>query len=221
MGDKTTVAVLGGTGAEGSGLVFRWARNGYDVIIGSRTQEKAERIADELNAELGETLIRGMENAAAARMAEIVVLTVPYSAHQATVDSVKEAVQGKVFVDVTVPIAPPVATVTLPAGRTAAEEAQAILGESVKVVSAFQNVSAVHLKNLDYEVDCDVLVTGDDAEAKSAALKLVEGAGMTGYDAGPLANAIVAESLTPVLIYINKTYKVKHSGIRITGLDEA
>jgi NADPH-dependent F420 reductase len=221
LADKTTVAVLGGTGAEGSGLVFRWAHSGYDVIIGSRTQEKAERVAGELNAELGEALIRGMENPDAAHLAEIVVLTVPYSAHRATVESVKEAVQGKVFIDVTVPIAPPVATVTLPAGRTAAEEAQAILGKSVKVVSAFQSVSAVHLKDLDYEVDCDVLVTGDNAEAKAATLELVKGAGMTGYDAGPLANAIVAESLTPVLIYINKTYKVKHSGIRITGLDEA
>lgn len=219
MAEKKTIAVLGGTGAEGSGLAFRWAHSGYDVIIGSRTLDKAERVAGELNAELGSDLIRGMENADAARHAEIVVLTVPYGAHGPTLESVKDAVQGKVFVDVTVPIAPPVATVTLPPGRTAAEEAQAVLGESVRVVSAFQNVSATHLKDLDFEANCDVLMAGDDGDAKTMALELVQAAGMKGIDAGPLANAIVAESLTPVLIHINKTYKVKASGIRITGID--
>ena len=219
MAGKRTIAVLGGTGAEGSGLAFRWAHSGYDVIIGSRTPEKAERVAGELNADLGRDLIRGMENTEAARQAEIVVLTVPYSAHGPTVESVKDAVQGRIFVDVTVPIAPPVATVTLPPGRTAAEEAQAALGESVRVVSAFQNVSATHLKDLDFVADCDVLVAGDDPEAKALTMELVEAAGMKGIDAGPLANAIVAESLTPVLIHINKTHKVKASGIRITGID--
>jgi NADPH-dependent F420 reductase len=218
LADKKIVAVLGGTGAEGSGLAFRWAHSGYDVIIGSRTPDKAERVAGELNAALGRDLIRGMGNVEAARHAEIVVLTVPYSAHGPTLDSVKEAVPGKVFVDVTVPIAPPVTTVTLPTGRTAAEEAQAALGEGVQVVSAFQNVSATHLKDLDYRADCDVLVAGDDADAKAVAMELVEAAGMKGIDAGPLANAIVAESLTPLLIHINKTYKVKASGIQITGV---
>jgi NADPH-dependent F420 reductase len=218
LADKKIVAVLGGTGAEGSGLVFRWAHSGYDVIIGSRTPDKAERVAGELNAALGRDLIRGMGNVEAARHAEIVVLTVPYSAHRPTLDSVKEAVPGKVFVDVTVPIAPPVTTVTLPTGRTAAEEAQAALGEGIQVVSAFQNVSATHLKDLDYRADCDVLVAGDDADAKAVAMDLVEAAGMKGIDAGPLANAIVAESLTPLLIHINKTCKVRASGIHITGI---
>jgi hypothetical protein len=112
-----------------------------------------------------------------------------------------------------------VATVTLPAGRTAAEEAQAALGESVWVVSAFQNVSATHLRDLAFVANCDVLVAGDDADAKAVTMELVEAAGMKGIDAGPLANAIVAESLTPVLIHINKSHKVKASGIRITGID--
>jgi NADPH-dependent F420 reductase len=218
LADKKIVAVLGGTGAEGSGLAFRWAHSGYDVIIGSRTPDKAERVAGELNVALGRDLIRGMGNVEAARHAEIVVLTVPYSAHGPTLASVKEAVPGKVFVDVTVPIAPPVTTVTLPIGRTAAEEAQAALGEGVQVVSAFQNVSATHLKDLDYQANCDVLVAGDDADAKAVTMELVEAAGMKGIDAGPLANAIVAESLTPLLIHINKAYKVKASGIQITGV---
>lgn len=215
-----TLAVLGGTGKEGSGLSIRWARSGYPVIIGSRTLEKALRVSGELNELLGEDLIQGMENADAARAADLIVLTVPYSAHKATLESVHDAVQGKVLIDVTVPLKPPkVSTVVLPEGRTAAEEAQMLLGEGVKVVSAFQNVSASHLKDMDYKVDCDVLVCGDDKEAKLAAIKLVEAVDMKGIDAGPLANAIVAESLTPILVGINKRYKVKGAGIRITGID--
>jgi NADPH-dependent F420 reductase len=177
-------------------------------------------VAGELNELLGEELIRGMANEDAAREAELVVLTVPYSAHKATLESVRGAVQGKTLVDVTVPLKPPqVSTVNLPEGRTAAEEAQSLLGDGVKVVSAFQNVSASHLKDLDHSVDCDVLVCGDDEEAKLAVLRLAEAADMRGIDAGPLANAIVAESLTPVLVAINRRYKVKGAGIRITGID--
>jgi len=215
-----TIAVLGGTGKEGSGLSLRWAHKGYAVIIGSRTPDKALRVAGELNELLGENLIKGMANGDAACEADLVVLTVPYSAHRATLESVREAVQGKVLIDVTVPLKPPqVSTVNLPEGRTAAEEAQTLLGENVKVVSAFQNVSASHLKDLDHRVDCDVLVCGDDEEAKLAAIRLAEAAGMRGIDAGPLANAVVAESLTPLLVGINKRYKVAGAGIRITGLD--
>jgi NADPH-dependent F420 reductase len=214
------VAVLGGTGKEGSGLSLRWAHKGYDVIIGSRTPDKALRVAGELNELLGQELVRGLVNENAAREADLIVLTVPYSAHKATLESVREVVQGKILIDVTVPLKPPqVSIVNLPEGRTAAEEAQALLGEDVKVVSAFQNISASHLKDLDHSVDCDVLVCGDDEEAKLAAIRLVEAADMRGIDAGPLVNAIVAESLTPLLVGINKRYKVRGAGIRITGID--
>ncbi len=214
-----TIAVLGGTGNEGGGLALRWANGGYDVIIGSRQQEKAETAAAELNETLGGGSIRGMANPDAAREAEIVVLTVPYSAHRPTLESVYDEVQGKILVDVTAPLQPPVWTVTLPEGRSAAEEAQALLGENVRVVSAFQNVSHIHLRDLEHGVDCDVLVTGDDAEAKEEVITLVEAAGTRGVDAGPLANAVVAESLTALLIAVNRRYKVKSAGIRITGID--
>ncbi len=218
---STTIAVLGGTGHEGSGLAYRWAHSGYEVIIGSRSLEKAQNAAAELNALLGRNAVRGMLNADAAAAADIVVLTVPYAAHRATLESVREQVQGKILVDVTVPLQPPnVTVVTLPPGRSAAEEAQALLGPNVRVVSAFQNVSATHLKDLGHPVDCDVLISGDDAEAKAQVIALARAAGMRGIDAGPLANAIVAESLTPVLVGINKRYKVKGAGIRITGIDE-
>ncbi len=216
---RPKIAVVGGTGKEGSGLALRWAMAGYAVIIGSRAQDKAEQAARELNARAGEGSIRGMVNPQAAAEADIVVVSVPYTAHKGTLESIAGAVKGKVLVDVTVPVVPPkISVVTLPPGRTAAEEAQALLGPEVKVVSAFQNVSAVHLKDPERAVNCDVLVAGDDDAAKQEVIALAKAAGMRGIDAGPLANAIVAESLTPVLVVINKRYGVKSAGIRITEI---
>lgn len=219
--DRTivSIAVLGGTGKEGSGLAMRWALNGYKVIIGSRDAERARQRAAELNAQLGGDYLSGMANAEAARAANLVVLSVPYSAHKATLESVKNELAGKTLVDLTVPLQPPkVRTVHLPDGKAAALEAQALLGDSVKIIGAFQNISHEHLSDPEHFVDSDVLVCGDDAEAKANVMKLVEATGMRGVDAGPLVNAIAVESLTPVLLYINKTYGVKGAGIRITGI---
>lgn len=214
-----TVAILGGTGKEGAGLAVRWALNGYRVVIGSRDAERAAARAAELNAELGGEYLVGKSNEDAAAEASIVVLSVPYTAHKDTLEAVRSQLKGKVLVDITVPAVPPnVHIVHMPAGNAAGLEAQALLGEAVRVVSAFQNVSAVKLKNPDTEIDCDVLVCGDDADAKADVIRLVEAAGMRGIDSGPLANAVAAEALTSVLVYINKTYKVKGAGIRITGL---
>jgi NADPH-dependent F420 reductase len=214
-----SIAVLGGTGKEGSGLAMRWALNGYKVIIGSRDAERARQRVAELNAQLGGDYLSGMENGEAARNADLVVLSVPYSAHKTTLESVKDALAGKTLVDLTVPLQPPkVRSVHLPEGKAAALEAQALLGDSVKVIAAFQNISAEHLSDPEHFVDSDVLVCGDDAEAKANVIKLVEATGMRGVDAGPLVNAIAVESLTPVLLYINKTYSIKGAGIRITGI---
>jgi NADPH-dependent F420 reductase len=214
------IAVIGGTGNEGPGLALRWARSGhYQVIIGSRQQEKADRVAAELNAELGKHLIRGMVNSEAAAAADLCVLTVPYSAHTPTLESIRAGLTGKVLVDVTVPLKPPkVSRVHIPPGGSATAEAQALLGENVRVVAAFQNVGAAHLDNSEHAIDCDVLVCGDDKEAKAEAIALAEAAGMRGLDAGPLQNAVVVEGLTAVLIGINIRYKVKGAGIKITGL---
>ncbi|MBW4435494.1 MAG: NADPH-dependent F420 reductase [Pleurocapsa minor GSE-CHR-MK-17-07R] len=218
-GNIVTVAVLGGTGKEGSGLAARWALNGYRVIIGSRDAEKAKAKAAELNGILGGEYLVGADNVTAATQGDLVVLTVPYGAHKDTLLGVKDQLSGKVLVDVTVPLVPPkVRTVQLPDGKSAAQEAQALLGETVRVVSAFQNVSSEKMVDPSVTVDCDVLVTGDDADAKADVIRLVEASGMRGVDAGPLANAIVAESLTPVLLYINKKYGAHGSGIRITGI---
>lgn len=214
-----TVAVLGGTGKEGSGLALRWASSGYKVLIGSRDAQRGADKAVELNKLLGGDYISGMSNEDAAAQAHIVVLSVPYDAHHQTLESVKSYLDGKILVDVSVPIKPPVVTsVYVPEGHSAALEAQQMLGDKVRVVAAFQNVSAVHLKKLEHPVDCDVLVCGDHEEAKQNVIQLVEAAGMRGVDAGPLKNAVAVEALTPVLLYINKKYQVKGSGIRITGL---
>ncbi len=214
-----SVAILGGTGKEGSGLAKRWALNGYRVIIGSRSEERAIQRVEELNAELDGDYLTGMGNADAAQSADIVVLSVPYSAHEATLDGVKDYLYGKVLVDISVPLQPPdVRTVYVPDGLSAALEAQATLGDSVKVIAAFQNVSAVKLADPNVVVDCDVLVCGDDDDAKADVIRLVEGAGMRGIDAGSLDNSVAVEALTPVLLYINKQYGVKGAGIRITGI---
>lgn len=215
-----TIAVLGGTGKEGSGLALRWANSGYRVIIGSRDADRAQKKADELNTQLGDTYISGLGNYEAAKEADVVVLSVPYSAHKSTLEAIRDAVQDKVLIDVTVPLQPPnVRQVYIPDGKSAALEAQEFLGENVRVVAAFQNASAVHLMNLEHKIDCDILVCGDSSGAKQDAIRLVEAAGMRGIDAGLLVNAIAVESLTPVILHINKQYKVKAVGIRITGIE--
>ncbi len=221
MTSTYTLAVLGGTGNEGPGLAMRWAQAGHRVIIGSRKEAKAQRIAGELNAELGETLIEGMENPDAARACDVAVLTVPYSAQNKLLAGIKDELQGKVLINVTVALKPPkVARVYIPPEGSASEQAQELLGPDVRVVAAFQNVGAHHLQELGHPVACDVLVCGDDKAAKAIAIQLAEEIGTRGIDAGPLVNAKVVEGFTSILIGINIRYKVPGSGIRITGLPE-
>jgi NADPH-dependent F420 reductase len=213
---KPVIAVLGGTGHEGSGLARRFARAGYPVYIGSRDGAKAEAKAKELPGD-----VRGGDNLAAAQAGEIVILTVPWSAQLATLKSVAAALEGKILVDVTVPLVPPkVSRVQLPPEDSAVVAAQNLLGPGVKVVSAFQNVSAHVLLDDDATVDCDVLVCGDDEAAREAVVQVAKAAGMRAFHAGPLANSVAAEALTSILIFLNRRYKVPGSGIRLTGLPE-
>lgn len=217
-----TIAILGGTGKEGKGLAYRWARTGYKVLIGSRTPKKAMDAAEELNSMLdGGVHIDGLENPEAAQRADIVVLTVPYAAHRATLESVQGIIQGKLLVDVTVPLVPPkVSTVQMPEAGSAAQEAHQILGEGVEVCSAFQNISHEHLLG-DRNIDCDVLVTGTSKDARAETIQLVEDIGLKGWDAGPIQNSVVVEGLTSVLIGINKKYGTTHAGIIITGVSKS
>ena len=180
-GIMLTVAVLGGTGKEGSGLAVRWALNGYRVLIGSRDAAKAIEKCAELNRELGGEYLTGVQNAAAAQVADIIVVSVPYSAQIDTIEGVRDYLSGKIVVDVTVPLAPPdIRTVHVPEGGSAVLNAQKLLGSDVRLVGAFQNVSAEKLRNPDTEVDCDVLVCSDHDDAKAEVIKLVEAAGMRG-----------------------------------------
>ena len=214
-----TVAVLGGTGKQGKGLAYRWAKAGYKVLIGSRTPEKAVHIASEIMELLeGSSSVVGLNNLEAAKQANIAVLTVPYLAHKETLESLKEALEGKLLIDVTVPLGKPKNKVQLPSGGSATLEARAILGENVQVVAAFQNVSPEYFMS-DENVDCEVLVTGSSKAARLEAITLVEAAGFTGWDAGPIENSVVVEGLTSLLININKQYGSTHAGIRITGVD--
>ena len=217
--DLPALAVIGGSGAEGRGLVLRWAKAGHRVLLGSRSAEKARAAAAELNALVGGARIEGHANRDAAAAADIVVLTVPYAAQLPTLRDLKPQLAGKILVDVTVPLVPPrVARVQLPAGGSAVEIAQRELGLEVRVVAAFQNVSSQHLIELDHAVDCDVLVCGDDKDARERVIGLVGALGLRGLHAGPLANAAAAEALTSVLIFMNRHYKSPGAGIRITGL---
>jgi len=216
-----TVAVLGGTGKEGKGLAYRWARAGYRVLIGSRTPEKAVAAAEEISGMLGEGIsVKGLGNLEAAHEANIAVLTVPYAAHRDTLETLKEELKGKILVDVTVPLVPPkVATVQMPAAGSAAQEAKQIVGEDVQVCAAFQNIAHEHLLD-NADVECDVLVTGTSKEARAEIIRLVEAAGLRGWDAGPIENSVVVEGLTSVLIGINKKYGSTHAGIKITGISK-
>ena len=212
-----TIAVIGGTGNLGTGVAFRLARKGYRVIIGSRQADKAVAAAQEASARAGRP-VQGLQNAEAAAAADIAILTVPWAHHRPTLESVREAVQGKIFVDATVPLVPPkVMRVQLPPEGVAAVQAQQLLGENVRVVSAFQNVAAAHLQEGGDHAECDVLVCGNDPEARQAVVGLAEAMGLRAWHAGPIDNSAVAESLTSVLIFMNRFYKINGAGMRITG----
>ncbi|MCP4319628.1 MAG: NADPH-dependent F420 reductase [Hyphomicrobiales bacterium] len=217
MTDKSNIAIIGGTGALGAGLALRWARAGHTVTIGSRDGERADKIATELSARAG-TEISGLENAAAAAKGDIVAMTVPYASHAATLETIRPHLDGKILIDVTVPLMPPkVRTVQLPEGGSVAKAVQQTLGEGVRVVSAFQNVAAAHLAELDHAIDCDVLVCGNDPAAREAVVKLATDGGMKAWHAGRIDNSAIAEALTSALIFINGHYKIPGAGIRITG----
>lgn len=214
------IAVIGGTGREGYGLALGWARAGQEVIIGSRVMERAVNAAEAINRAAGRAAATGMLNREAAASGEIVVLTVPYAAHEATLKDIQEAVRGKVLVDVTVPVDPEKPRhLRVPLGGSATEEAQTLLGLETRVVAAFQNISHVHLEYGEAGA-CDVLVCGDDAGARQEAIRLAELLGFRGVDAGPARNARAVESLTILLLGINRRYRASGAGIRITGISE-
>lgn len=213
MSDKPTIGILGGSGELGLGLAGRFARAGYQVVIGSRAKDKADEAAAGFPG-----AARGASNLDAARDADIVIIAVPYAGHDSILAEIAGAVTGKIVIDAVVPLVPPkVSVVQLPASGSASKAAQDKLGPEVHVVGAFHNVGASKLAG-DGDIDCDILICGDDVAARRAVIELIETIGARGIDCGPIANAVAAEAMTALLIGINRRYKVQGAGIRITGI---
>jgi NADPH-dependent F420 reductase len=219
------IAVIGGTGAEGFGLALRWVQAGESVIIGSRDAKRAQQAADKIKEKIGvQAQVSGEENSAACAEANLIVLTIPFAVHAATIMQIKPAIRlGTIMVDTTVPLAASVggrATRTLAVWQgSAAQETAELLPAGVPVVAAFQNVSAELLKAKG-AVDCDVIVCGDDANAnQTVRLLAAKIQGVRAIDGGKLENARILEQITALLIGFNIRHK-GHSGIRITGLAE-
>ena len=210
------IGIVGGTGKLGAALAGRWAKAGHHVLIGSRSVDSADASAQELSQRFGLT-VGGGTNLDVATRAEIVVCAVPWAAQEERLGEIRDAVAGKIVIDTTVPLVPPkVMRVQLPPEGSAALKAQAILGDGVRLVSAFHNVAA-HKLATDVDVACDVLVFSDDKDARGVGVNLARDAGLRGLHGGALANAAAAEALTSVLIFLNKTYQVDGAGIAITG----
>ncbi len=217
MLSATTIGILGGTGDLGSGLARLLAAAGYKVVIGSRDKAKADEAAQALASQL-KAAVSGEDNRGAAQAADVVLLCVPYSNHDAMLDEIKPVMNGKILVDAVVPLVPPkVFVVQLPAAGSPALVAQRVLGEGVKVAAAFHNVGAKKLHGGE-KADCDVLVFADDPEVRKKVIEIADVVATRGVDGGALANAVAAEALTSVLIAINRRYKIPGAGIRITGL---
>jgi NADPH-dependent F420 reductase len=210
------IGIVGGTGKEGRGLAKRWVSAGHSVLLGSRERERAREAASELS--MDGNVVEGGTNVEACA-SDVVVLAVPYAAHAETVRSLKPVLGGKVLVDITVPLKPPqIRRVHLPLGRSAALESQSILGPATKVVASLHHVGSTHLADPAHSIDCDVLVCSDDEAARAVVIGLVGDLGLRGLDAGCLENAVALESLTPVLLHLNKKYGASSAGVRFTGL---
>jgi NADPH-dependent F420 reductase len=209
------IGVIGGTGHLGKAIARRLAKAGHKVAIGSRTADKAQATADELGG-----LAFGA-NQDVARDQDVLIVTVPYSAQADTLRQIRDHVGGAIVVDTTVPLVPPkVMRVQLPAAGSAALEAKAILGDEIRFVTAFHSVAA-HILDTDAKVDCDVLVFGEDVEARNVVIGLCADMDLRGLSGGALANSAAAEALTSILIYLNKTYGADGAGVRFTRLTKA
>jgi 8-hydroxy-5-deazaflavin:NADPH oxidoreductase len=216
-----TVAILGGTGKEGTGLALRWARAGHRILIGSRSAERAVTQARELARQVPEGRFDGRTNADAAREADLVVVAVPHAGHASLLCELRPALADKIVLDTVVPLdfAGPRLYAPPPEG-SAAEEAARILGPGARVVAGLHTLAAHELTQLPHALDADVLICGDDAEAKALASRLVEDLGVRCLDAGPLSMAPTLEGLTALMVRLNRRYRSRSAALRITGLEK-
>ena len=217
-----TIAVIGGTGALGSALASRWLLAGHNIVIGSRSQEKAEHAAMQMATELSRSEVSGCVNKEAATLAEIVVLAVPYAAHQKTLEEIVGSVTDKLVLETTVPLqSPRVARVSLPKRGCVGAVTQDFLGESVRVVSALHTVSASHLSEFDHELNGDVLVYGNHKASRQVAIELIKDVGLKAWHAGSIENSAASEAMTSVMIFVNKYYGFDGAGIQIISEEDA
>ncbi len=212
------IGILGGTGKEGAGLALRWAQAGHDIVIGSRDAERARAKAAEIAGQAGRA-VGGMSNREAAAAADVVVLALPAGGPPAPPRGLQGACRGKVVISTVVPLSFGGGRLfTPPAQGSSAEEAQALLGPEARVVAAFHHIAAHELSVAGHDIDCDLLLCGADADAKKTVAELGSGMGLRPVDVGALTNAGPLEGITAVLATINRRYKLKNSGIKITGL---
>lgn len=221
------IAMIGGTGDQGIGLAVRFVKAGEEVIIGSRDIKKAENTVDMIKNMLDDNetkSVYGRTNEEAAEEGNIALLTVPLQAQMATLRSVKDHLENKLLIDATVPLnscigGKPTRYIEVWEGSAAERSAEFLSSKNVTVVSAFNNISAASLLNIDEDVECDCLISGDDEESKKEVISLAEKIpGVKAVDCGPLENARIVEKITPLLINLNIRNKTKLAGIRITGL---
>ncbi len=217
MENQFTVAIVGGTGNLGGALALRLGAPGVKIIIGSRDAEKAKKAVETLKPGLRAGEIEGMTNQAAVKGADFVVVAVPYEGHAQMVMDLKGQLAGKVVIDTVVPLNK--AKPFVPPAGSALQEAQQILAGEAPVIGALHNISAVDMGDVDAPLG-DVLVCGDNAEAKQKVMEIVRRIGARAFDGGPAGNAYVIEGLTGVIIYLNRKYKSKHGSIKITGIDD-
>ena len=222
------VAIIGGTGAQGLNIAKRLAIAGEEIIVGSRTEEKALTKVEEVKELLSDYDINicGMANEDAAKEGELLILTVPLAAQKPTLNSIKEFVDDKILIDATVPLetaigGSPARFVDLMEGSAAERTAKILKKTSVKVVSAFNNISNSHLENIPEPIDCDCLISGDDNDAKKTVAELIEQIpGVRCIDCVKLEKARMVEKITPLLIGLNIKYKSHYGGLRITGIPQ-
>ena len=220
-----TIAIIGGTGPQGQGLALRFARAGIRVALGSRDAVRGAEIAAELNTKLpsGSAEILGLGNDDATQAAEeMVILAVPWSAHNKTLEGLKPHLEGKILVDIVVPLAEgDPKKVDMPPEGSATEAAQALLGPEIPVIGALHNVSAHTLNNLDWDINCDILVCGNQLAARKKVIDLVKALGVEAYNVGDAQSARCVEAITPILIRLNisKAVPFSHAGIRIWAPD--
>ena len=219
------IAIIGGTGPQGQGLALRFARAGIEVVVGSRDPLRAATTVSEVNAKLpkGSSNIVGLSNLDAIREAdEMVIFAVPWSAHNDTLHNIKAELSGKILIDIVVPLSEnDPKKVDMPPEGSATEAAQAILGSDVPVIGALHNVSATTLNNLDWDINCDVLVCGNSLEARKKVIELIKKIDVKAYNVGDAQSARCVEALTPILIRLNisKMVPFSHSGIQIWAPD--